>query len=64
MGDKLPLNTKIRFGAMAAAVDPEQARKTVTTLSSWGYGRSGAAITSRSLARLAMRSRSLLISRR
>jgi alkanesulfonate monooxygenase SsuD/methylene tetrahydromethanopterin reductase-like flavin-dependent oxidoreductase (luciferase family) len=37
MSDKLPLNTKIRFGAMAAAVDPEQARKTVTTLSSWGY---------------------------
>src|ERR1700687_2058844 len=38
MSSALPLNSKIRFGAMATAADREHALKTVTTLSEWGYG--------------------------
>ncbi|MGA9723103.1 MAG: LLM class flavin-dependent oxidoreductase [Candidatus Binatus sp.] len=37
MSDVLPLNSKIRFGAMATAADREHALKTVNTLSEWGY---------------------------
>ena len=37
MSDGLPLNSKIRFGAMATAADREHALKTVNTLSEWGY---------------------------
>src|ERR1700689_3420414 len=37
MGEGLPLNSKIRFGAMATAADREHALKTVNTLSEWGY---------------------------
>jgi len=37
MRDVLPLNSKIRFGAMATAADREHALKTVGTLSQWGY---------------------------
>lgn len=37
MGDGLPLNPKIRFGAMATAADRDHALKTVDTLSEWGY---------------------------
>ena len=37
MSDGLPLNSKIRFGAMATAADREHALKTVSTLSEWGF---------------------------
>jgi alkanesulfonate monooxygenase SsuD/methylene tetrahydromethanopterin reductase-like flavin-dependent oxidoreductase (luciferase family) len=37
MSDVLPLNSKIRFGAMATAADRDHALKTVNTLSEWGY---------------------------
>jgi len=37
MSDALPLNSRIRFGAMATAADREHALKTVNTLSEWGY---------------------------
>ena len=37
MSDVLPLNSRIRFGAMATASDREHALKTVSTLSEWGY---------------------------
>src|SRR5260370_38367108 len=37
MRDVLPLNSKIRFGAMTTAADRDHALKTVTTLSQWGY---------------------------
>src|SRR5260370_20467136 len=37
MSDVLPLNSKVRFGAMATAADREHALKTVNTLSEWGY---------------------------
>jgi probable F420-dependent oxidoreductase len=37
MSDVLPLNSKIRFGAMTTAADREHALKTVNTLSEWGY---------------------------
>ncbi|MGH7924173.1 MAG: LLM class flavin-dependent oxidoreductase [Candidatus Binatus sp.] len=37
MSDGLPLNSKIRFGAMGVAADREHALKTVGTLSEWGY---------------------------
>ncbi len=37
MSDPLPLNSKVRFGAMATAADRDHALKTVRTLSAWGY---------------------------
>jgi len=37
MSSVLPLNSKIRFGAMATAADRDHALKTVSTLSKWGY---------------------------
>jgi probable F420-dependent oxidoreductase len=37
MSDALPLNSKIRFGAMATAADRDHALNTVNTLSEWGY---------------------------
>jgi len=37
MSDALPLNSEVRFGALAAAGDREHARKTVDSLSDWGY---------------------------
>src|SRR5271167_5110832 len=37
MNNPLPLNSKIRFGAMTTAADREHALKTVNTLSEWGY---------------------------
>src|SRR6202790_4099177 len=37
MSDVLPLNCKIRFGAMARAADSDHALKTVNTLSELGY---------------------------
>src|ERR1700678_3099934 len=37
MSTVLPLNSKIRFGAMATAADRDHALKTVSTLSKWGY---------------------------
>jgi probable F420-dependent oxidoreductase len=37
MSDELPLNSKIRFGAMSTAADRDHALKTVNTLSEWGY---------------------------
>src|SRR5580658_10413115 len=37
MSNVLPLNSKIRFGAMATAADRDHALKTVSTLSKWGY---------------------------
>lgn len=37
MNNVLPLNTRIRFGAMAGAGDREQSQKTVRSMSEWGY---------------------------
>ena len=37
MSDVLPLNSKIRFGAMTTAANREHALKTVSTLAEWGY---------------------------
>jgi len=37
MSDVLPLNSKVRFGALATAADREHARRTVSSLSEWGY---------------------------
>jgi probable F420-dependent oxidoreductase len=37
MSDALPLNSQLRFGAMATAADREHALKTVSTLSEWGF---------------------------
>ncbi len=37
MSDALPLATKIRFGVMAAAADPSQARRTIDDIARWGY---------------------------
>ncbi len=37
MSDPLPLDTRLRIGTMAAAVDREQARRIITALSEWGY---------------------------
>lgn len=37
MSDALPLNSKVRFGVLAAAVDREHARRTASSLSQWGY---------------------------
>lgn len=37
MSDALPLNTRVRMGVHGIAGDREQARKTVTSLSEWGY---------------------------
>jgi probable F420-dependent oxidoreductase len=37
MSDGLPLNSKIRFGAMATAADRDHALKTVSTLGEWGF---------------------------
>src|ERR1039458_4045598 len=37
MSDPLPLDTRIRIGTTAAAVDREQAQRLITALSEWGY---------------------------
>jgi alkanesulfonate monooxygenase SsuD/methylene tetrahydromethanopterin reductase-like flavin-dependent oxidoreductase (luciferase family) len=37
MSDALPLNQRIRFGTMTAAVDREQAQKSISSLAGWGY---------------------------
>jgi alkanesulfonate monooxygenase SsuD/methylene tetrahydromethanopterin reductase-like flavin-dependent oxidoreductase (luciferase family) len=37
MSDALPLNSQLRFGAMATAADRDHALKTVSTLSEWGF---------------------------
>ncbi len=37
MSDPLPLNTRIRIGTMAQAIDREHARRTIAALSEWGY---------------------------
>jgi probable F420-dependent oxidoreductase len=37
MSEVLPLNSKVRFGAMTTAADREHALKTVNSLSQWGY---------------------------
>src|SRR5271169_1262907 len=37
MSSAIPLNSKVRFGAMATAADRDHALKTVTTLLEWGY---------------------------
>ena len=37
MSDVLPLNSKVRFGAITTAADREHALKTVSSISRWGY---------------------------
>ena len=37
MSDALPLSKRLRVGAMAAAVDREQAQRTITSLSDMGF---------------------------
>jgi len=37
MSDALPLAERVRFGVMAAATDPEQARRSINAIAGWGY---------------------------
>ncbi len=37
MSDVIPLNSKVRFGAITTAADREHALKTVSSISRWGY---------------------------